>query len=98
MSKWSYEEGETGPANWHHIFPCAAGNHQTPINIQTEHILFNDKLATKPLKLKYDTNCFKNIENTGHGFNVSSLSNAKSSYSRTKQIKVNIKINHYHII
>jgi carbonic anhydrase len=80
MSKqeWSYE-GETGPHNWHLMFPCASGHHQTPIDILTEKALFDQKLATVPLKFTYNENCFKSVENTGSGFNVSGLANSVSS-------------------
>jgi len=78
MAKWSYE-GESGPNKWHLNFPCAGGSHQTPIDIQTDKSLFDQHLANTPLTCKYDSNCFKNVENTGYGFNVSGEPNAVSS-------------------
>ena len=79
MSKdWSYE-GETGPDNWHLVYPCAGGSHQTPINIETDKAVHQSRLAHVPLTFTYDTNCFRNIENTGFAFNVSGLPNAESS-------------------
>jgi len=75
---WGYD-GEEGPEHWHKMFPCAAGKHQTPIDIQSDQAVFDPKLAQVPLTFTYDRNCFKNVENTGHGLNVTGLSDASSS-------------------
>ena len=77
-SNWSYV-GETSPDHWHLMYPCAGGNHQTPIDIQTAKTVFNTRLADVPLTFTYDSNCFKNVENTGFAFNVTGSPNSISS-------------------
>lgn len=69
MNDWSYE-GECGPQTWARKFSKAKGQHQSPINIETNQTLFNPALLERPLKIVYDTNSCSIIKNTGHSFQV----------------------------
>lgn len=76
--EWGYE-GES--ANWESMYPNANGNHQSPINIDTKLAVQDSQLSHNPLLVWYDNDCFTNIENTGHSFNVSGAANNSSKVS-----------------
>ncbi|XP_065053219.1 carbonic anhydrase 2-like [Rhopilema esculentum] len=42
-SDWSYS-GDLGPENWHKNFPVAAGENQSPINIDTHDVIYDPSL------------------------------------------------------
>ena len=63
-------EFKQGPQTWARKFSKAKGQHQSPINIETNQTLFNPALLERPLKIVYDTNSCSIIKNTGHSFQV----------------------------
>lgn len=64
---WGYGP-DNGPKTWHHSFPIAQGDHQSPINIKTSEAKFDPTL--KPLSIRYDPSTANVILNNGHAFNV----------------------------
>ncbi|RNA03305.1 carbonic anhydrase [Brachionus plicatilis] len=75
--EWGYQ-GEYGPLNWCSKFPHAAGNAQSPIDIQDKDAVFDQNLTKKPLKFFYDAQNFTTIVNTGSSFKISGLESANS--------------------
>ncbi|XP_069477392.1 carbonic anhydrase 13-like [Ambystoma mexicanum] len=64
---WGYAK-HNGPRVWHEHFPHALGKQQSPIDIITREVVFDDGL--KPLSPSYDPSSCKKITNNGHSFMV----------------------------
>ncbi|NP_001079371.1 carbonic anhydrase 2 S homeolog isoform X1 [Xenopus laevis] len=64
---WGYGP-DNGPSTWHHAFPLANGEYQSPINIVPAEAKYDQHL--KPISIKYDPSTAKVILNNGHAFNV----------------------------
>lgn len=64
---WGYGP-DNGPDTWHHSFPIAEDDHQSPINIVTSEAKHDPSLP--PLSISYDPSTAKLILNNGHAFNV----------------------------
>ena len=75
-----------GPSEWGKRYPRAFGKHQSPIDIDTKAASFNEKLREQPLEFSYDKDCFHELKNTGHSFNVVPLPHANSSELRSRQL------------
>ena len=75
---WSYE-GETGPEYWGYINPdyalCKKGKEQSPINIETSHVIEDKKIAD--VYMNYKPTDFS-LSNDGHTIQAipSSLDNS----------------------
>jgi carbonic anhydrase len=76
--EWGYE-GNYGPSHWHHKYPLAASDKQSPIDINTQQANYDSQLEANQLTFSYDSNNFTHIVNTGSSFKVSGASDAKSS-------------------
>ncbi len=75
---WTHHQGEEGPANWKNLcdgFSDCGGKAQSPINIDTNHIV--NGVESKPIKVQYARSKVS-IVNNGHTvqFNVSKGNNA----------------------
>ena len=80
VEEWGYEIGPSGPSEWGKRFPKALnGKHQSPIDIKTNACKYDERLAKNPLTFTYDKECFHELKNTGHSFQVSGLATANSS-------------------
>jgi carbonic anhydrase len=91
--EWSYT-GECGPQTWGKEFRGARGNHQSPINIDTDATKFDDSLVSNPLKLSIEPNSTTQIKNTGHTFQVDADSqNQTSEYVWFQLINLILKFN-----
>ncbi|KAM5157287.1 carbonic anhydrase 2-like [Mantella aurantiaca] len=64
---WGYTH-DNGPTNWHHSFPIANGDQQSPIDIHTQEAKYDPSLP--PLSVSYDPSTALLIINNGHAFNV----------------------------
>jgi hypothetical protein len=43
---WDYTDGVSGPAAWGFYFPlCDSGRYQSPINIESRHLIFDHQLT-----------------------------------------------------
>lgn len=43
---WDYSDGVSGPAAWGFYFPlCDMGRFQSPINIESQHLIFDHQLT-----------------------------------------------------
>ena len=79
VEEWGYDK-ENGPNEWGKRYPKALnGKHQSPIDIATGSAMYNEKLVQTPLEFTYDADCFHELKNTGHSFNVMPLPHASSS-------------------
>ena len=44
---WDYSDAVSGPAAWGYYFPlCGAGRFQSPINIESRHLIFDHQLTS----------------------------------------------------
>lgn len=77
VEEWGYDK-ENGPSEWGKRYPRAFGKHQSPIDIDTGAALFNEKLLEQPLEFSFAKDCFHELKNTGHSFNVVPLPHATS--------------------
>jgi len=70
-SDWSYS-GELGPENWHKNFPVAAGENQSPINIDTHDVLYDPYLGDINFYGYHSNDEFLNyrLRNTGFAVKV----------------------------
>jgi len=66
--EWGYAKSQCPPENWHELFPVANGETQSPIDIQTGNIKFNNGLGS--LMLDYKPETADNIVATGHSVQV----------------------------
>ncbi|KAL8581121.1 hypothetical protein ACOMHN_033569 [Nucella lapillus] len=61
---WGYSEID-GPVTWPAKFPAAGGVQQSPIDIDTRQVLYDQKLTATPLKMDYKTEKTLHLSNTG---------------------------------
>ncbi|XP_043846074.1 carbonic anhydrase 7 isoform X4 [Dromiciops gliroides] len=59
---------ETGPSEWHKIYPIAQGDRQSPIDIVSSRAVYDPTL--KPLVLAYESCMSLSISNNGHSVMV----------------------------
>ena len=59
-----------GPATWCKDFPIANGKRQSPIDIVSENVTFDMKLANAPLVINYKTESKLEASNTGKSMKV----------------------------
>ena len=59
-----------GPSFWPKKYPCAAGKHQSLINIDNSTAIYDIRLESNPLFVWYGNLCCNVIKNTGHSFQV----------------------------
>lgn len=71
---WSYK----GEDLWGHYYTEANGKHQSPINLNKCKAETNDELLNKPIELNYKPYFFKQLENNGGTFVVSSTNDDNS--------------------
>ncbi|XP_078689979.1 carbonic anhydrase 2-like isoform X1 [Branchiostoma floridae x Branchiostoma belcheri] len=67
-TEWNY--CGQGPSKWHEQFPVAKGQRQSPIDIVTDKVVFDQTLSDNPLKISYSNNCCQSVTNTGASFQV----------------------------
>ncbi|XP_039383176.1 carbonic anhydrase 2-like isoform X1 [Mauremys reevesii] len=91
---WGYAS-HNGPAHWHENFPIANGEHQSPIDINTESAQYDFSL--KPLHFSYDPSTAKNIVNNGHSFNVEFDDSADKSVLRGGALEGTYRLIQFHI-
>ncbi|KAH1177346.1 hypothetical protein KIL84_011048 [Mauremys mutica] len=91
---WGYAS-HNGPAHWHENFPIANGEHQSPIDINTESAQYDFSL--KPLHFSYDPSTAKNIVNNGHSFNVEFDDSADKSVLRGGALDGTYRLIQFHI-
>nr|XP_048697073.1 carbonic anhydrase 2-like isoform X3 [Caretta caretta] len=91
---WGYAS-HNGPAHWHENFPIANGEHQSPININTQSAQYDASL--KPLHVHYDPSTAKNIVNNGHSFNVEFDDSADKSVLRGGALEGTYRLIQFHI-
>ena len=60
-----------GPDRWASTFPAAAGEKQSPIDIQTSYVRYDPSLSQTPLHLLYIRDSEYTITNNGHSVQVS---------------------------
>ncbi|KAL3859875.1 hypothetical protein ACJMK2_010064 [Sinanodonta woodiana] len=63
--KWGYENCN-GPHTWVKSFSVAAGTRQSPVNISVKKSVYDDKLASNPIKISYLPETNMTIINNGH--------------------------------
>ncbi|XP_046373899.1 carbonic anhydrase 2-like isoform X2 [Haliotis rufescens] len=61
---WGYGT-ENGPKSWVNNFPIAAGKQQSPVDINSTNVEFDQKLEANPLSVKYYIEQNMDFENTG---------------------------------
>jgi len=76
---WTYEGEECGPQKWSLRNKHVYGNHQSPINIETNKAVFDEDLLKHPLTISYEINSCSEIKNTGYTFQVDAYKNNQSS-------------------
>ena len=59
-----------GPESWARKFPAAAGNNQSPIDIQTSNVRYDPTLSQTPLHLLYVKDGEYTVTNNGHSVQV----------------------------
>jgi carbonic anhydrase len=59
-----------GPSVWPKLFPQAAGEHQSPVNIQTRQTRQDSDLHSKPLKWTYVPENTRSLVNPGYCWRV----------------------------
>ncbi|XP_046585237.1 carbonic anhydrase 2-like [Haliotis rubra] len=64
IMSWGYTT-ENGPKTWVNNFPIAAGQQQSPVDITSANVQFDEKLAANPLSVKYYVEQNMDFENTG---------------------------------
>lgn len=67
---WGYKDFN-GPAKWMSIAMDAAGYNQSPVRIERAKVKYDESLKVKELKLLYDKNTTKTLQNTGASISVS---------------------------
>ncbi|CAF3342211.1 unnamed protein product [Rotaria socialis] len=66
---WDYTDGVSGPAAWGFYFPiCEAGRFQSPINIESRHLLFDHQLT--PININNSDNVHGILRNDGRNLYI----------------------------
>lgn len=68
-TQWGYSEAN-GPSVWPKLFPQAAGEHQSPVNIQTRQTRQDSDLQSNPLKWTYVPENTRSLVNPGYCWRV----------------------------
>lgn len=82
-SEWGYDE-ILGPNLWSKVFNSANGKHQSPVDIQTNQAIYDEKLNENPLTIDYDGLYCNVISNTGTTFQVQSSNDISSTLSSSQ--------------
>ncbi|CAH2285515.1 carbonic anhydrase 2 [Pelobates cultripes] len=90
---WGYGP-DNGPDTWHHSFPIAEGDHQSPIDINTSQAKYDASL--KPLSIHYDPSTAKVILNNGHAFNVEFEDSEDKSVLRGGPVDGTYRLKQFH--
>ncbi|XP_048866610.1 carbonic anhydrase-like [Brienomyrus brachyistius] len=90
---WGYGP-KNGPAEWHHEFPIAKGNRQSPIDIVPSQAHHDPGL--KPLSLQYDPKTAVDILNNGHSFQVDFADSADSSTLKGGPVSGTYRLRQFH--
>ncbi|BFZ13028.1 hypothetical protein BsWGS_16067 [Bradybaena similaris] len=64
---WGYEK-DNGPDTWPKTFAAARGPRQSPVNIETSWVTYDDSLVNHPLKINYSPEPSLLLENPGLSF------------------------------
>ncbi|XP_063307349.1 carbonic anhydrase 2-like [Pelobates fuscus] len=90
---WGYGP-DNGPDTWHHSFPIAQGDHQSPIDINTSQAKYDASL--KPVSIHYDPSTAKVILNNGHAFNVEFEDSEDKSVLRGGPVDGTYRLKQFH--
>ncbi|KAM9307866.1 carbonic anhydrase 2-like [Gastrophryne carolinensis] len=91
---WDYGP-ENGPETWHHSFPIAEGDQQSPIDIKKSAALYDPSF--KPLSISYDPSTSKLILNNGHAFNVEFEDSENKSVLKGGALEGTYRLKQFHI-
>ncbi|KAF3320739.1 alpha carbonic anhydrase 1 [Carex littledalei] len=87
--------GEMGPSHWGNLSPdfamCSKGKHQSPINIEKKHVVYNPKL--EPLQMHYVTSNATLVDNQ---INVLVRYNNSMDFIKADGKKYTLKQMHWH--
>ncbi|KAJ3700173.1 hypothetical protein LUZ61_003878 [Rhynchospora tenuis] len=87
--------GEMGPSHWGNLSPdyamCSKGKHQSPINIEKKHVVYNPKL--EPLQMHYTTSNATLVDNH---INVMVRYNNSVDYVMVNGKQYRLKQMHWH--
>uniref|UniRef100_A0A0B7B2C3 Carbonic anhydrase n=1 Tax=Arion vulgaris TaxID=1028688 RepID=A0A0B7B2C3_9EUPU len=75
---WGYDK-DNGPETWAKNFAAARGPRQSPVNIETNWVTFDNNLTTIPLSISYKTEPSLHLENPGLSFKSSITENSTIS-------------------
>jgi carbonic anhydrase len=67
--QWGYTK-ENGPSHWTHVAPAAKGLHQSPINIRSSDVTFDEALTKSALTINYVPANSRTILNNGHSVQI----------------------------
>lgn len=90
---WGYGP-DNGPKTWHHSFPIALSDHQSPIDIQSGQCKYDAGL--QPLSISYDPTTAKVILNNGHAFNVEFEDSQDKSVMRGGALEGTYRLKQFH--
>ena len=66
---WDYSDGVSGPASWGFYFPlCDTGRFQSPINIESRHLIFDHRLT--PIYLNRSAQVHGILRNDGRNLYI----------------------------
>jgi len=60
----------SGPLTWTNVAPAAKGLHQSPVDIETQHVHYDPQLSGRPLFIQYVPQNSKTLLNNGHSVQV----------------------------
>uniref|UniRef100_A0A8D9EPF5 Carbonic anhydrase n=1 Tax=Cacopsylla melanoneura TaxID=428564 RepID=A0A8D9EPF5_9HEMI len=69
MAEWGYTEFN-GPSQWHKMYPEAAGERQSPVNVDTSKVSSDKSLEESPMWWKYNPVKTETITNPGYCWRV----------------------------
>ena len=69
-----------GPSTWKDLAPDAAGQHQSPVNINTTDAIYDKELPANPLQCSHEGSVATTILNNGHTFMVNFANENTSKY------------------
>lgn len=95
MTHWGYAKCN-GPATWVSVAPAAAGNRQSPINIQPAEAKFDQNLKDRPIAVKYDASQASELFNNGHSVQVNYGADGSSLEGGPVNTKFQVAQFHYH--
>lgn len=69
LTNWGYDN-KRGPDTWHKNFPEGLGHQQSPIDIQTDRVHYDQELASNPLQFRYGVCQGAKVHNTGRSLKI----------------------------